>query len=234
MCIVWLKKLLGKTNSEELPESGTTAAGSGSGSSKNASQNYQEGTEGTMFLIIGLGNPGTKYAGTRHNIGWDAVTAIADATGISLNTKECKGITGTGVIDGVKVKLVQPQTFMNNSGECVRALMDFYKVPAEDVLIICDEVSLPTGRLRIRTKGSAGGHNGMKSIIAHIGTSDFARLRIGVGEKPEGWDLADHVLAHFPKEEEPEVREALKNAVAATRCILSDGVEAAMNRYNGK
>ena len=186
-----------------------------------------------MFLIIGLGNPGTKYAGTRHNIGWDAVTAIADATGIALKTKECKGITGTGVIEGVKVKLVQPQTFMNNSGECVRALMDFYKIPADDILIICDDVSLPTGKLRIRAKGSAGGHNGLKSIIAHAGTSDFARLRIGVGEKPEGWDLADHVLAHFPKEEEAEVREALKKVVGAVKCILSDSVEEAMNRYNG-
>ena len=193
----------------------------------------KEDTGKVMFLIIGLGNPGTKYAGTRHNIGWDAVTAIADVTGIALKTKECKGITGTGVIEGVKVKLVQPQTFMNNSGECVRALMDFYKIPADDILIICDDVSLPTGKLRIRAKGSAGGHNGLKSIIAHAGTSDFARLRIGVGEKPEGWDLADHVLAHFPKEEEAEVREALKKAVGAVKCILSDSVEEAMNRYNG-
>ena len=111
--------------------------------------------------------------------------------------------------------------------------MDFYKIPADDILIICDDVSLPTGKLRIRAKGSAGGHNGLKSIIAHAGTSDFARLRIGVGEKPEGWDLADHVLAHFPKEEEAEVREALKKAVGAVKCILSDSVEEAMNRYNG-
>ena len=111
--------------------------------------------------------------------------------------------------------------------------MDFYKVSAEDILVICDEVSLPTGKLRIRAKGSAGGHNGMKNIIAHIGTSDFARLRIGVGEKPEGWDLADHVLAHFPKEEEPAVRDALKKTVAAVRCFLSDGIAETMNRYNG-
>jgi len=186
-----------------------------------------------MILIIGLGNPGSKYAGTRHNIGFDAVTALADAHGILLKTRECKGVTGTGVISGVKVKLAQPQTFMNNSGECVRALMDFYKIPPSDILVICDEVSLPTGRLRIRAKGSAGGHNGMKSIIAHAGTSDFARLRIGVGEKPEGWDLADHVLAHFPKEEEPAVREALKRAVAAVECCLADGIEETMNRFNG-
>ncbi len=203
----------------------------GAADAENITEN--EDVTGRMVLIIGLGNPGAKYAGTRHNIGFSAVTALADACGIELKTKECRGITGTGVIDGVKVKLVQPQTFMNLSGECVRALMDFYKVPADDILVICDEISLPTGKLRIRAKGSAGGHNGMKNIIAQIGTSDFARLRIGVGEKPEGWDLADHVLAHFPKEEEEAVRDALKKTVAAVRCFLSDGIAETMNRFNG-
>ena len=159
MCIAWIKRLFR------------------GGGAPEDSDNF-ESADGIMKMIIGLGNPGTKYAGTRHNIGWDAVTALADANGIALKTKECK---------------------------CVRALMDFYKVSEEDILVICDEVSLATGRLRIRAKGSAGGHNGMKSIIQHVGTSDFARLRIGVGEKPEGWELADHVLAHFPKEEEPGV-----------------------------
>ncbi len=203
----------------------------GAADAENITEN--EDVTGRMVLIIGLGNPGAKYAGTRHNIGFSAVTALADACGIELKTKECRGLTGTGVIDGVKVKLVQPQTFMNLSGECVRALMDFYKVPADDILVICDEVSLPTGKLRIRAKGSAGGHNGMKNIIAQIGTSDFARLRIGVGEKPEGWDLADHVLAHFPKEEEEAVRDALKKTVAAVQCFLSDGIAETMNRFNG-
>ncbi len=221
MCIAWFKRLL-------RGESGGVTDGAGT---ENLTEN--EGSNGRMFLIIGLGNPGGKYAGTRHNIGFDAVTALADAYHIDLKNKECKGLTGTGAIAGMKVKLVQPQTFMNNSGECVRALMDFYKVSAEDILVICDEVSLPTGKLRIRGKGSAGGHNGMKSIISHIGTSDFARLRIGVGEKPEGWELADHVLAHFPKEEEPTVREALKRATEAVTCILDEGVESAMNRFNG-
>ncbi len=203
----------------------------GAADAENFTEN--EDVTGRMVLIIGLGNPGAKYAGTRHNIGFSAVTALADACGIELKTKECRGLTGTGVIEGVKVKLVQPQTFMNLSGECVRALMDFYKVPADDILVICDEISLPTGKLRIRAKGSAGGHNGMKNIIAQIGTSDFARLRIGVGEKPEGWDLADHVLAHFPKEEEEAVRDALKKTVAAVRCFLSDGIAETMNRFNG-
>jgi len=233
MCIAWFKNRFGRGRRA----AGTDPKGQYSGEEpRDAAEthNEQEGAEGTMFLIIGLGNPGTKYAGTRHNIGFDTVTAIADAFGIEMRTKECKGITGNGVIEGVKVKLVHPQTFMNKSGECVRALMDFYKVPADDILVICDETSFETGRLRIRAKGSAGGHNGMKSIIAHIGTSDFARLRIGIGEKPEGWDLADHVLAHFTREEEPVVREALARAKDAVRCILADGVEAAMNRYNGK
>ncbi len=189
--------------------------------------------EEQMIMIVGLGNPGTKYAATRHNIGFDAVTALADRFDISMRTSECKGITGTGVIAGVKVKLVQPQTFMNNSGECVRAMMDFYKIPAEDIIVICDEIALAPGKLRIRAKGSAGGHNGMKSIIAHAGTSDFTRIRIGVGEKPEGWDLADHVLGHFPKEQDELIREALKRTTDAVVCLLSDGTEAAMNRFNG-
>ena len=202
-----------------------------SADAENLSEN--EDSTGRMVLIIGLGNPGSKYAGTRHNIGFSAVTALADAYGIDMKTKECKGVTGTGVIEGVKVKLVQPQTFMNLSGECVRALTDFYKVPLEDILVICDEISLPPGKIRIRPKGSAGGHNGMKSIIAQLGTSVFPRLRIGVGEKPVGWDLADHVLAHFPKEDEEAVRESLKKTVDAVRCILSDGIAEAMNRFNG-
>lgn len=185
-----------------------------------------------MILIVGLGNPGAKYAGTRHNVGFDAVTALSDAFGINLTGKELKGVSGRGVIGGKRVLLVQPQTFMNNSGECVRAFMDFYKIPPEDLLVLCDDISLEPGKLRLRTKGSAGGHNGLKSIIAHIGTSVFARLRIGVGEKPFGWDLADHVLARFPKDQEPLIREALKKITEEVPLYLSEGAEAAMNKYN--
>ncbi len=184
-------------------------------------------------MIIGLGNPGAKYAGTRHNIGFDAVTAISDRFDIPVKTKEWKGLTGKGRIGGCRVLLVQPQTFMNNSGECVRALMDFYKIPAEDVIILYDDVSLAPGKLRVRGKGSAGGHNGIKSIIAHMGTDTFERVRIGVGEKPEGWDLADYVLGRFPKEEEPVMRDALKHAVEAVESLIEDGLEATMNRFNG-
>ncbi len=192
----------------------------------------REGENEKMILIVGLGNPGRKYAGTRHNVGFDAVTALADAFGINLTGNELKGVSGRGVIGGKRVLLVQPQTFMNNSGECVRAFMDFYKIPPEDLLVLCDDISLEPGKLRLRTKGSAGGHNGLKSIIEHIGTSVFARLRIGVGEKPFGWDLADHVLAHFPKEQEPLIREALKTITEEVPLYLEQGAEAAMNKYN--
>ena len=185
-----------------------------------------------MYIIFGLGNPGRKYAGTRHNVGFDAVTALSDAYGIKLGETMLKGLSGRGVIDGQRIVLVQPQTFMNNSGECVRAYADFYKVPPEQILVICDDISLEPGKLRLRVKGSAGGHNGLKSIIAHLGTSGFPRLRIGVGEKPFGWDLADHVLARFPKDEEPLIREAFQKVTEEVRLYLNEGAEAAMNRFN--
>lgn len=186
-----------------------------------------------MTLIVGLGNPGRKYAGTRHNVGFDAVTALSDAFNIPLKTKEWRGISGRGTIAGQKVILVQPQTFMNASGECVRAYMDFYKIPAERVLVICDDISLEPGNVRLRVKGSAGGHNGLKSIIEHIGTSVFPRLRLGVGEKPFGWDLADHVLARFPKEQEPVMRDVMARVVEEIPVYVTEGPEAAMSKYNG-
>lgn len=185
-----------------------------------------------MKIIIGLGNPGREYAGTRHNIGFDAVTAISDKYNIRLDTKKFKGLMGQGCIEGEKVILVQPQTFMNLSGECVREVADFYKLKPEDIIVICDDISFDVGRMRVRPKGSAGGHNGLKNIILHLGTEEFARIRIGVGEKPDGWDLADHVLARFPKETEPQIREILKKAVEAVECWISDGIDKTMNRFN--
>lgn len=185
-----------------------------------------------MKIIVGLGNPGREYAGTRHNIGFDAVTAIADKYNIRLDTKRFKGVLGQGIINGQKVVLVQPQTYMNLSGECVRAVCDFFKPDIEDVIVLCDDISFDVGRMRIRAKGSAGGHNGLKNIILHLGTEEFARVRIGVGEKPEGWDLADHVLARFPKDVEPAVRDILKKAVEAIECWVDYGIEKTMNLYN--
>ncbi|MBQ8519381.1 MAG: aminoacyl-tRNA hydrolase, partial [Agathobacter sp.] len=151
-----------------------------------------------MFVIVGLGNPGKKYENTRHNAGFISIDALADKYGISISEKKHKALCGSGVIEGNKVLLVKPQTFMNLSGESVRAVMDFYKIdPEEDMLVIYDDISLAPGNIRIRKKGSAGGHNGIKSIIAHAGTQNFMRIKVGVGEKPSGWDLADYVLGHF-------------------------------------
>lgn len=187
-----------------------------------------------MYIIVGLGNPESKYAGTRHNIGFSAITAIADTYGIAVDTKKHKALIGKGVIEGNKVLLAMPQTYMNLSGESVRELVDFYKIdPAEELIVLYDDIALPTGKLRIRPKGSAGGHNGIKNIIAHIGGQEFPRVRIGVGEKPKGWDLADYVLGRFPKDEEPAIREALQKAVKACETIMNDSVDAAMNQFNG-
>ena len=203
----------------------------GAQSAENFTEN--EGSTGRMVLIIGLGNPGSKYAGTRHNIGFDAVTALADECGIAMKTTECKGITGTGVIEGVKVKLVQPQTFMNNSGESVREASAFYKIPPEHILVIFDDVSLACGRLRIRRKGSDGGHNGIKSILYHLGSDAFPRIKLGVGEKPDPeWDLADWVLSNFTKTELTALREAADNACDAAERIVRGDIEQAMGLYN--
>ena len=187
-----------------------------------------------MYLIVGLGNPGNKYAGTRHNIGFSAITYLSDRFRISLNQNKHKAIFGTGYIGSEKVILAMPQTFMNLSGESVRPLADFFKIPPSNILVIFDDISLDVGQLRIRKKGSAGGHNGIKSIIQHLGTEEFPRIKIGVGEKPQGWDLADHVLARFPEEQEETVRQSLLDATDACEKIIEDSIEAAMNIYNQK
>lgn len=187
-----------------------------------------------MYIIVGLGNPTSQYQATRHNIGWDAITRLADDYRIPLNSRKHKAICGSGIIEGEKVLLVQPVTYMNLSGECVRELVDFYKISLQELIVIYDDISLEVGQLRIRKKGSAGGQKGMKSIISHLGTDEFARIRIGVGDKPEGWDLADYVLSRFKEEEQPAIRQALKNASDACRMIISSGIDAAMNQYNKK
>ena len=186
-----------------------------------------------MKIIVGLGNPGLKYAGTRHNIGFAALTQLADRNNISLKKKECKAITGHGMVAGEKVVLAMPQTFMNLSGESVQALLHFYGCTPEDLIVISDDVALDVGRLRIRDKGSAGGHNGLKNIIAHTGTEEFVRVRIGVGKLPEDWDMVDHVLGRFSKEELPILRETCERAADAVEMIIRDNVQAAQNAFNG-
>ena len=187
-----------------------------------------------MYIIIGLGNPTDKYQATRHNVGWDAITRISDDYNIALNMKRHKAICGSGYIEGEKVILAQPYTYMNLSGESVRALVDFYKVSTEEIIVIYDDISLDVGQLRIRKKGSAGGHNGIKSIISHLGTEEFPRIKVGIGNKPKEWDLADYVLSRFKGEEEVAIREALKDTSDACRMIITDGMDSAMNKYNKK
>lgn len=188
-----------------------------------------------MFLIIGLGNPGKQYEHTRHNIGFDVMDAIADKYNISISEKKHKALCGKGVIEGQKVVLAKPQTFMNLSGESVVELLNYYKLdPEDEMLVIFDDISLAPGGLRIRKKGSAGGHNGIKNIIALTGTQNFMRIKVGVGEKPKGWDLADHVLGHFNAEDRKKVEEAILDAVTATEMILQGEVDQAMNDFNGK
>ena len=187
-----------------------------------------------VYIIVGLGNPGKDYKNTRHNIGFDVIDVIADKENISVMEKKHKALIGKGVIAGQKVILAKPQTYMNLSGESVRSLLDYYKVDETDELIvISDDISLPPGQIRIRKKGSAGGHNGLKNIIAHLGHDSFHRIKMGVGEKPKGYDLADYVLGRFKSDELPLMREAVGNAVKAAELMMNDSVEAAMNRFNG-
>lgn len=188
-----------------------------------------------MYIIAGLGNPTKKYENTRHNIGFDVIDVIAGKYNIPMNQQKHKAICGSGYIDGQKVLLMKPQTFMNLSGASVREAVDFYKVdPTAEFIVIYDDINLDPGQLRIRKKGSAGGHNGIKDIIAQLGTQDFPRIRVGVGEKPKEYDLADYVLGHFSKEERVLVEEAALHAVDALAHILRDDIEGAMNLYNKK
>ena len=187
-----------------------------------------------MYLIAGLGNPGKQYENTRHNAGFMALDALADQLGTSIEEKKHKALCGKGLIGGEKVILLKPQTFMNLSGESIRAAADFYKVDPDHIIVIYDDISLEPGQLRIRKKGSAGGHNGIKSIIAHLGTQEFPRIKVGVGAKPDRMDLVDYVLGHFSQIESRVMDDAAKEAGQAAQAMILDGIEAAMNRYNSK
>lgn len=188
-----------------------------------------------MFIIAGLGNPDRQYEGTRHNAGFDVIDRIAEKYNIAVDTKRHRAYIGKGIIEGQKVILAKPQTYMNLSGESIRSLVDYYKVDEEnEFLVIYDDISLDVGQLRIRAKGSAGGHNGIKNIIAHLGTQIFPRIKVGVGEKPKGYDLADYVLGHFSKSEREMMDEGYDNAVRAAELIVSGRLNEAMNEFNRK
>lgn len=188
-----------------------------------------------MFVIVGLGNPGKEYKNTRHNIGFDVIEEIAEQEKIGVLEKKHKALIGKGYLEGQKVILAKPQTFMNLSGESVRELVDYYKIEkGSELIIISDDISLEIGQLRIRKKGSAGGHNGLKNIIQHLGQEEFIRIKMGVGEKPKGYDLVDYVLGHFSKQEREIMDEAVKRAAQAVRMIIREDADAAMNVFNRK
>lgn len=188
-----------------------------------------------MYVIAGLGNPDRKYEKTRHNIGFDVIDALAEKYNITMNEKKHRAVCGKGIIAGQRVMLVKPQTYMNLSGESIAEVLSFYKLnPAEELIVIFDDISLAPGNIRIRKKGSAGGHNGIKSIIAKTGSSDFSRIKVGVGQKPEGWDLADYVLGRFSKEDRMYVEDAIVDACQAAALMVNGETDCAMNQFNAK
>lgn len=186
-----------------------------------------------MFIIAGLGNPTREYEGTRHNVGFDVIDRLAARYNIDVDVKKHRALIGKGMIAGQKVILAKPQTYMNLSGESIRSILDYYKVdPETELIVIYDDISLEPGKIRIRKKGSAGGHNGIKNIIAQLGTQNFQRIKVGVGEKPKGWDLADYVLGHFSKEDRGLVDDALKRVAGAVELMVQGEVDQAMNQFN--
>ena len=186
------------------------------------------------WMLVGLGNPGSKYERSRHNVGFRAIDLLCRTHGCRADRLRLKALTGFCELGGQKVLLVKPMTYMNLSGQAVRPLADYYKIPPEHILVIFDDVSLPVGKLRVRPDGSAGGHNGVKSLIAELGTQSFPRIRIGVGEKPHpDYDLADWVLSSFTAQEEKALAPVLERAVEAAQTVVEADVTRAMNRYNG-
>lgn len=193
------------------------------------------GKKGSAFeyIIAGLGNPGAKYEMTRHNAGFLALDLYAVRNNADIKKLKYHSLVREVTVSGKRCLLMKPQTFMNNSGEAIGEAAKFYKIPPERVIVISDDTTLDVGKIRIRRKGSAGGHNGLKSIIAHLGSEDFPRVKIGVGKKPDAYtDLADWVLARFPKESKADLKNALENALSAVELIVAGETDKAMNLYN--
>lgn len=190
-------------------------------------------SSGEVYLIVGLGNPGRDYKGTRHNIGFMAVDSLAKALDIKLTKVQSKALIGLGKMDGARVVLAKPQTYMNLSGQAVVGLMNFYKVDRANLIVVHDDIDLPFGTIRIRPKGGSAGQRGLGSIIEKLGSQDFSRMRLGVGRPPGRMDPKDYVLQHFTKDENEILQTMLDTACEAAREFVSNGLEAAMNRYNG-
>ena len=194
---------------------------------------FSKNSGGYEYLIVGLGNPGAKYEMTRHNAGFLAVDLFAIKENFNIKKLKFHALVGDVKIGGKKCLVMKPQTFMNNSGESVGEAAKFYKIPPENIVVISDDISLDVGNIRIKRKGSAGGHNGLKSIIAHLGSENFIRIKVGVGKKPfADYDLADWVLGRFPKEKESDLKQALENAVDSIPYIVNNQIDKAMNLYN--
>ena len=187
-----------------------------------------------MYVVVGLGNPGKDYTNTRHNVGFNTIDVIAKRNNIDLNKIKFKSVYGEGFIGREKVILVKPQTYMNNSGITVRELTQFYKLPIENIIVIVDDIDIGFADLRIKSKGSAGSHNGLKSIIYHLQEDKFPRVKIGIGKKHPEQDLADFVLSRFSKEETPDIENSISNAAEAVETMIAEGTEAAMNKFNTK
>lgn len=187
-----------------------------------------------MKILAGLGNPGSEYAKTKHNVGFMFIDALADELGVTDWKDKFEAKIGEARIGTEKVLLVKPQTYMNESGQAIGPLMNFYKLEPEELIVVHDDMDIPAGTIRIRKKGSAGGHNGIKSILAHLGDEHFARVRIGIGRPLPGWTVVNHVLAPFPEEDARQVAEAIKYLIPAVECIVKEDVDKAMNRYNPK
>ena len=187
-----------------------------------------------LFIIAGLGNPGKEYEKTRHNIGFSTIDKISEKLSINMNKIKFKGLCGEGRVGQNRLILLKPQTFMNNSGESIRMCFDFYKVPSEKLLIIVDDIDIEFGQLKIKKNGSAGTHNGLKSIISHISTKDFPRIKVGIGYKIDGEDLADFVLSRFTPKEVSHIEKAIEAAADAAIYIIENGIDSAMNTYNNK
>ena len=186
-----------------------------------------------MYIIVGLGNPGKKYEGTRHNMGFDVIDRLVYKNNIPCSGSKFHSVYGTGIIGTEKVVLAKPLTYMNLSGTAVRELVDFYKIdPESELIVISDDVDLEPGRLRIRKQGSAGGQNGLRHIVQCLGTQKFIRIRVGTGGKPEGWELADWVLSRFTMDDRALVDDAIVRAADAVAAICTDGIDKAMNVYN--
>lgn len=184
-------------------------------------------------LFIGLGNPGTRFDGSRHNIGFEVVDKLSESLNIPMQQTKFKGIYGSGIVDGEKVYLLKPLTYMNLSGECVGPFMDYFQISTEDMLVVYDDLDTLPGKLRLRTKGSAGGHNGIKSLISHLGTQEFKRIRFGIGRPTNQQPVPDFVLNRFSKEEQMEVADGIKRSVKACEAFIGTTFDKVMNQYNG-